>query len=424
MGGYSWAAQVVGAAAKVALIFQIAAALPNGAEARRGCRKPACDLVVGENMGADAVGSRVWFAKMLYICTSLGIPTSTMQILIDLSILRHPYCGLGQVALNYGRWYAAHGHEAVGDGHSITLLVPRSFVGQFGQHVHYLTARRIYRLMPWLMPTFDLWHSMHQMSPYRPLCGRTRRILTVHDVNFMYEKTLAKQEKYRARLQRDCDCADVLCFISEFAKADTLRRVDAKNKPTHVIYNGVEHLVQGQQKQPPAVSTSRPFFLSIGEVKPKKNIHTLLPLMDLLPDYQLVVAGNAGSSYAQQLRQQLLHHPNVLMLGTVTDDERRWLYAHCAGLLFPSLSEGFGLPVIEAMQWGKPVFCSNRTSLPEVGGPYAHYFDSFEPEHMAAVVRCGMASFDPQRAQQEQAYAATFGYERHMQQYWELYCCM
>lgn len=343
-----------------------------------------------------------------------------MRILIDLSILRHPYCGLGQVALSYGRWYAAHGAE-LGAEHEITLLVPQGYVGAFGPHVRYLQARKAYRLLPRLLPRFDLWHSIHQLSPFRPVGKSTRLLLTIHDVNFVYEKTAAKQQRYRARLQRECDSAAELCFISEFARADTLRIIDAKGKPTHVVYNGVELLTHGPQQPPQGIDSTRPFMLSIGVVKPKKNIHTLLPLMDLLPDYQLVIAGSDADGYAQRLRAQLPLHPNVQMLGTVDDAERRWLYAHCSGLLFPSLSEGFGLPVIEAMQWGKPVFCSTRTSLPEVGGPHAHYFDSFDPESMAAVVRSGLEHFEPQQAELERAYAARFGYDRHMQRYWELY---
>ena len=109
------------------------------------------------------------------------------------------------------------------------------------------------------------------------------------------------------------------------------------------------------------------------------------------------------------------------MLGKVSDNERRWLYAHCQGLLFPSIAEGFGLPVIEAMQWGKPVFCSNKTSLPEVGSIHAHYFTDFNPDHMADIIQRGMADFTPEKAKAEKDYAATFDYDNHMRQYLELY---
>ncbi|MBQ7710376.1 MAG: glycosyltransferase family 4 protein [Bacteroidales bacterium] len=337
-----------------------------------------------------------------------------MRILIDLSILRHPYCGLGQVAMNYGRWYGAHAAELLPD-HEVTLLVPRPFVGRFGTQVRYLVARDCYRWLPVLMPHFDVWHSIHQLAAFRPQAART--VLTIHDVNFMYEKSPAKQRKYLRRLQHECDRASEVCFISRFAQEDTLRHVRLHDKPTCVIPNGVELLTEGEQRQPQRVDSSKPFFLSLGVVKAKKNLHTLLPLMERLPDYQLVIAGNDQGAYADQLRRQAEALPNVQIIGPVDDAERRWLYAHCAGLLFPSLCEGFGLPVVEAMQWGKPVFCSDQTSLPEVGGDHAYYFRDFDPDRMAAVVRDGLEHFTPERAEAEKEYAAGFSYERHLRRY-------
>lgn len=344
-----------------------------------------------------------------------------MKILIDLSILRHPYCGLGQVAYGYGQWYASP-YAQIPQGVEVTLLVPRQWVGRFGDRVRYLVARDIYRWWPGLLPHFDVWHSIHQLSPFRPTLRSTRRILTIHDVNFIYEKQGAKRSRYLRRLQHECDGAAMLCFISQFAHDDAAQWLDLGSRPTQVIYNGVANLTEGEQKRPSEVEEGGGFLLSIGVVKAKKNLHTLLPMMDRLPNHRLVIAGDDGGSYAHDLRLQLSHHPNVRLIGKVDECERRWLYAYCEGLLFPSIAEGFGLPVIEAMQWGKPVFCAKRTSLPEIGAEYAYYFNDFQPENMAAIVANGLEIFDAERASAEQAWAATFGYERHMAQYWQLYC--
>lgn len=343
-----------------------------------------------------------------------------MKILIDLSILRHPWCGLGQIAMSYGQWYAAH-PETIVEGCEVTLLVPKAFVGAFGDKVDYLEARDIYRLLPCLMPRYDLWHSIHQMSPFRPSSRSTRRIVTIHDVNFIYEKRGAKRQKYTHRLQRECDSADEICFISRFAQKDTAKHIDIGGKPQHVIYNGVATLTEGPQEPVAQASDGTPFMLSIGVLKAKKNLHTLLPMMDLMPGFRLIIAGDDSDTYAQQLRDLLPQHPNVSIVGTVSNEQRRWLYAHCSALLFPSLSEGFGLPIIEAMQWGKPVFCSDRTSLPEIGSTHAFYFTDFEHESMAAVVKRGLAAFDVAAALAEQKYAAAYSYESHMRQYWSIY---
>ena len=342
-----------------------------------------------------------------------------MKILVDLSILRHPFCGLGQIALSYGRWYALH-PETIAPGCEVTLLVPKDFLGAFGHNVAYLEAKNIYRFLPGLMPRFDCWHSIHQLSPFRPSSPATRRLLTIHDVNFIYEKQGAKRQRYIRRLQREVDSAADLCFISRFAQEDTARHIDLRGKPCHIIYNGVPDLTQGPLEAPLS-SPSSPFFLSIGVVKAKKNLHTLLPMMDLLPHYRLLIAGNDSDPYAQSLRQQLAQHPNVSMLGTVSDNQRRWLYANCSALLFPSLAEGFGLPVIEAMQWGRPVFCSRLNSLPEIGSSHAYYFNDFSPLHMAETVKQGLADFNSDHAESEKHYAATFSFQTHMQHYWQLY---
>ena len=353
-----------------------------------------------------------------------------MRLLIDLSILRHPYCGLGQVAMNYGRWIAAHPDAFPSDTH-VTLLVPRSFISQFsilnsqnrqpGHRVSILKARPIYRILPCLMPRFDIWHSIHQLSPFRPVFPSTRRILTIHDLNFLYEKHGRKQARYLRRLQRECDSAADICFISEYAKQDALKHLHLENKRLHVIYNGVESLTQGPQAAPPGIDPHQPFLLSIGVVKPKKNLHTLFPMMDQLEGYQLIIAGDNSSAYARQLQAQLPQHPNISMIGPVDDNQRRWLYAHCSGLLFPSLAEGFGLPVIEAMQWGKPVFCSRMTSLPEIGGNAAFYFPDFNPNTMASTVKERLSQFSNHNAQECIQHAAFFTYDRHMQSYLKLY---
>ena len=343
------------------------------------------------------------------------------KLLIDLSMLRHPHCGLGQVALNYGRWapYILSQLSAHIPDLQLTLLVPRSHLGSFGSQVSYVEAKPLLRSFPVLFPQYDLWHSIHQLSPFRPT-HTTPRLLTIHDLNFLYEKHGAKQQRYLRRLQRECDSASTVCFISQFARSTALQHLKLDGKELHTVYNGVEQTTAGPQERPAAVDPEKPFLLCIGVVKAKKNVHCLLPAMDRLPAYTLIIAGNDSDPYAQALRSGLAEHPNVQMLGTVDDDQRRWLYAHCAALVMPSLYEGFGLPVIEAMQWGKPVICSRMTSLPEIGSRYAFYLPSFEPEAMAQTVRTGIAENDAVRASEEQQYAASFNYSHHLEEYWKI----
>jgi glycosyltransferase involved in cell wall biosynthesis len=113
----------------------------------------------------------------------------------------------------------------------------------------------------------------------------------------------------------------------------------------------------------------------------------------------------------------------VHMLGIVSDDLKFTLYQHCYAFVFPSLSEGFGLPVIEAMLFGKPVFLSNNTCLPEIGGSEAFYWKNFNAEDMLQVFEAGMKTYhnDHEKAARIKAHAAQFSWEKAASAYLKLY---
>ncbi|HEY9046964.1 MAG TPA: glycosyltransferase, partial [Ohtaekwangia sp.] len=90
--------------------------------------------------------------------------------------------------------------------------------------------------------------------------------------------------------------------------------------------------------------------------------------------------------------------------------------------IFPSLAEGFGLPVLEAMYYGKPVFLSKLTSLPEVGGEHAYYFDNFSPEHMREVFVKGMHHYETTHPEAMiKAWALRFSWDNTAKEYLSLY---
>ena len=121
----------------------------------------------------------------------------------------------------------------------------------------------------------------------------------------------------------------------------------------------------------------------------------MVAMMKHLPQYELVLAGYCPPSYRAMLDEIIRKEAltNVHFLGNVTEEQKALLFRQCDAFLFPSLSEGFGLPVVEAMYFGKPVFCSRLTSLPEIGGDVACYFDVLQPAEMAQTVVDGMKAF-------------------------------
>ncbi len=356
-------------------------------------------------------------------------------LFIDAERLRDRNSGLGQVCLHLG-------HELVRqcpDGWHITFLVPKNDVGVFGYTrsgvpVQYVEASWLRKV--WMPGSFDAWHCLHQDSAHLPRSGQSKLILTIHDLNFLARTDYsdAKKGRKRAALQRKINRASVLTAISEYTASDVRAHLAVPpNVPMHVIPNGVAiDPAQTPQALPDSItqsfnhSTIQPFFLFLGVIHPKKNVHTLLPLLEAFPDYQLVLAGPDGHAYAQHIREQaqkLGFADRLLIPGVVDESTKSWLYANCDAFLFPSLSEGFGLPVAEAMTFGKPVFLSRLTSLPEVGGKEAYYFDHFEPEHMAQTVYDGLQDFaqNPLRQQRMQKRAAGFRWDAVAAQYWALY---
>ncbi|MDR0940609.1 MAG: glycosyltransferase family 4 protein [Bacteroidales bacterium] len=347
------------------------------------------------------------------------------KLLIDLSILKHPYCGLGQVATNYGNYFKEHFNNASQQEFEIILLVSKRMFGMFGTDVSYQRNGFLPKLFPFLLPRVDIWHAIHQRPSYKPFARSTKYIVTIHDYNFMYEKIPQKAHKYLRKMQRDIDRANTIVAISEFAKHDIERFSDLRGKTVEVIYNGVERLDPDKARRPSVVENDKPFFFTIGQVREKKNFHTLLDCMKLFPEKQLYIAGEAVSDYARKMQERIENENihNVKMLGTISNEERIWFYKNCEAFLFPSLFEGFGLPVIEAMQFGKPVFSSQETSLKEIGGECAYFWNNFDPKYMKSVIDNNLEKFknSPELQEKTIAYAHSFSYKKHFERYINLY---
>jgi len=111
------------------------------------------------------------------------------------------------------------------------------------------------------------------------------------------------------------------------------------------------------------------------------------------------------------------------LIGKVDENNKYHLYKNCKAFVFPSLTEGFGLPVIEAMSLGKPVFLSNLTSLPEIGGNEAFYWNNFNSEEMIEVVKTGLNEFEKDSGKQQRIieWAKQFSWENAAKAYLKLY---
>lgn len=345
------------------------------------------------------------------------------KVLIDLTVLKHINCGLGQIAYNYARYWSENAKDMEFE---ITLFVPQQYVGAFGNDVRYLTPSWLYDISRIFIPKYDLWHSMHQMSRFRPAAIQsTKNLLTIHDINFIYEKEGKSLKRHTDKFTRRLKRADRIVFISNFSKNDVLSHFHT-DKPYEIVYNGVEFGDPKSERKPQLpFADDRKFIFSIGQIRQKKNFHVLLDAMKLLPQYELVVAGEKGSEYSQMIDKRIADEGinNVHFIGTIHNSEKIWFYNHCEAFVFPSLFEGFGLPVIEAMSYGKPVISSDKTSLKEICADHAFILENFEPDHIAAKIKEGIETYakNPTLAKTNTEYAQSFTYQNHMNEYIRIY---
>jgi glycosyltransferase involved in cell wall biosynthesis len=350
-----------------------------------------------------------------------------MNVVFDAERLRNLNSGLGQFCASLGTSLV----EAKPAGSDIAFIVPPDRVGMFGPDADYLPTKWWQRYMT---PSGgDVWHAAHQDIWIRPAAA-ARLVLSIMDLNFLERNdySAAKKARRLAAVQRRVDQADAIATISEFTASVVRRHLTIPDIPVRAIHLGNPMEAPGRRveaRRPPgALGELAPgsFFLFVGVIHPKKNVHTLAPVMRGFPEHRLVLAGPDGNPYAAEVRQAATAAgvaDRVLMPGAVDESTKRWLYENCRALLFPSLSEGFGLPVVEAMSVGKPAFLSGLTSLPEIGGDVARYFDSFDPEAMIAIIRRELAEYDarPMAANELRAHAARFSWTRAATEYWAHY---
>ena len=324
------------------------------------------------------------------------------KILIDFEKIKDPFSGLGQFCAHLKTHFDQSPLKPV-------YWMPNKF-------------QKLAKKIPFILPRCDVFHAIHQDSPYMPWSSKTRYILTIHDLNALYERTsFGSGEFYKQTLQKKIDRADTIVFISEFTRSEVMREFKIDEKKTLVIYNGIS---LGTNESRPPIAPEKPFLFTVGTVLPKKNFHVLIEMMKELPDYQLVIAGTTFHAYAKDMIATIEKFglsDRIFLVGTINEEHKLWYYRNACAFVFPSLLEGFGLPVAEALSVGLPLFLSKKTSVPEIGGPDAFYFDNFEPEHMRDVFMNGMKTFSAEQRAREIERSKLFDWKKAATEYMKVY---
>ncbi|MEW6706740.1 MAG: glycosyltransferase family 1 protein [Pseudomonadota bacterium] len=330
--------------------------------------------------------------------------------------------GLGEFSMQLGSRLAAR-HKELRERHGIVLHfhLPPVRHGLFGPEVSYIASSRLHRYIHWDRREFALWHSLHQFAKYRPPMRTQCHLLTLHDLNYLYGPVHRRRARTHRKHLSLVKRVDALAAISQHTAEDVRQHLHWA-RPIEVIYNGCTDLSGLLGKRPPSLRFER-FFFHLSRMAPSKNPESLLALAAYRPHWNFVLAGprsNDTERIADAARSRSLQ--NVQVLESISVAEKAWLFEHCEAFVFPSITEGFGLPPIEAMHMGCAVFLSDRTSLPEIGGSVARYFRTFEPAEMATLIEAELPTLvTPEARARTRHHAASFDWDVCAQHYINLY---
>lgn len=223
------------------------------------------------------------------------------------------------------------------------------------------------------------------LSGLSPLCY-ANSILTVHDVSYLLRPRSYSWLYclyYQIMTPLAAKRAKKILTVSEFSKSEILRYIPVKPDQIEVVYNAV----RAQERMPR--EKKAPYILTVASKVPRKNVKRLLEAYSTMPEpaFELYVAGGQNAIFADAGWSLVVHAPGIRFLGYVSEDELTRLYRNATAYINPSLYEGFGIPLVEAMSQECPVLASDIPAFHEVCGDAALYFDPMNTTDMQDKMR-------------------------------------
>ncbi|MFA5925707.1 MAG: glycosyltransferase family 1 protein [Parcubacteria group bacterium] len=222
--------------------------------------------------------------------------------------------------------------------------------------------------------------------------------VTIHGLEYEFcPKSYSFLEKAYMRfvIKNSCKWAKKIITVSENTKRDLGRLYEVPEKKMTVIYEGINSEASDKISNPKFKNSKyeipdRKYFFFVGRLEERKNICGLIEAFDILKNkykvpHKLVLAGKFGYG-EKEIRNKIessRHKKEIILPGYVFNKEKFWLMGNADAFLFPTLYEGFGLPILEAQSAGTPVVTSNISSMPEVAGDSAVLVDPKNPNEIA-----------------------------------------
>jgi glycosyltransferase involved in cell wall biosynthesis len=279
-------------------------------------------------------------------------------------------------------------------------------------------ARRCLLAEPWGPRGADLFHGLNQRLPRLRL---RRAVATFHDL-FVMTGDYSTPE-FRARFTeqaRDAAArADAVIAVSAFTRAQVIGLLHVEPRRVHVVHHGIRALELPRAEREPVV-------LSVGAIQKRKNIARLVEAFEAVESpWRLVLAGSEGFG-ASAILERIARSPardRIIVTGYLTQEQLAGWYARASVFAFPSLDEGFGMPVLEAMAAGIPVLTSNRSALPEVAGDAAVLVDPERSDAIAEGLRrlTGDSALRSSLVEKARARTAPFSWSKAAGETWAVY---
>ena len=267
------------------------------------------------------------------------------------------------------------------------------------------SARELVAL-PWqiLRRRLDLFHATHYVLPYLVPC---KTVVTIHDIiHLLYPEFLPNRFAHlyaSAMIRHSLSSGDRIIANSQNTKSDLLETFEVEGDKIEVVYHGVPQRFRARIGDEVAAAVlerlaiDKPYVLFVGNPKPHKNLINLVRAFARAREIQdfdadLVCVGDNGHK-AFRIRQQAEHlgvGDRVKLVGRVSNEDLPAIYQQAALFVYPTLYEGFGFPVVEAMASGVPVITSNKSALKEVAEGYADLVNPLDVEEMARALAHGM----------------------------------
>jgi len=256
----------------------------------------------------------------------------------------------------------------------------------------------------WALPNYlkknpvDIFHTQY-IAPFW-LPKKVKLVLTIHDISFnFFPQFIKKSDLFflKMLIPRSLKMATKVIAVSEFTKKEIEKYYHIPGEKIATIHNGVDFELFNKNIAPEKLEKTRKkynlpenFILYIGTLQPRKNIPALVGALNTLHekynlrDMELVIAGNRKAhNFDPKIDGAIKKYDlqkNIVFPGWIDEEDKPTLYKLARCFVFPSLYEGFGIPIVEAMAAGVPVISSNITCLTEVGKDGAIFADPGKPE--------------------------------------------